>query len=64
MSKLETIFVPLAEGLSARVEIQVIQEPAAPTPGERQIRRAPTAGELHAIADLLTRRIYQFHPLD
>lgn len=60
----ETLYIPLAEGLSARVEIQIIMEPAAPPPGERPTRRAPTARELHTIADALARRVYQFHPIE
>lgn len=60
----ETLYLPIGPGLSARVEIQIIQEPAAPTPNERPIRRAPTVSELHTVADGLTRRIYQFTPID
>jgi len=64
MSTTETLYVPILDGLTARVEIQILQEPAAPTPGERPNRRAPSARELHTIAEALTRRIYQFHPID
>jgi hypothetical protein len=61
----ETIYVPILDGIQARVEIQIIQDsPFEGAPLERPIRRAPTARELHTLADLLTRRIYQFHPIE
>ena len=63
MPATETIYIPILEGIQARVEIQIIEEPAIPAALEPQLRRAPTARELHTIADLLTRRIYQFHPI-
>lgn len=60
----ETIYIPLAPGIQARVEIQLILEPAAPTPQERPVRRCPTARELHHTAEALLQRIYQFHPIE
>ncbi len=60
----EVIFLPIATGLQARVEIQIIAEPAAPTPSERPTRRSPSARELHLIAEGLLHRVYQFHPVE
>jgi hypothetical protein len=63
MENTETVYLPLREGISARLEIRITEEPAAPTPNEREIHRAPTASELDAIADGMKRRVYQFQPL-
>jgi hypothetical protein len=59
----EIIYLSLGEGLSAKVEIQMIQEPALPTPNEPVTRRAPTVRELHEVAELMLRRVYNFHPI-
>lgn len=59
----EILYLQVAEGLSARVDIQMVQEPGIPTPNEPVTRRAPTVRELHEVAELLLRRVYQFHPI-
>ena len=59
----ETLYLPLAAGKQARVMIEIIED-GLPTPGERPIRRQPTVRELHAAAEALLKRLYQFHPVD
>lgn len=60
----ETLYIPLADGLQAKVEIQLIADPAIPSPNERPIHRAPTVRELHNTAEQLLKRVYQFHPIE
>lgn len=60
---METLYIPLAPGVQARVTIEIIQE-GLPSPGERPLRRQPTVRELHHTAESLLKRVYQFHPLD
>lgn len=56
----ETLFIPLADDTGAVVVIHLkTRRPGAMDPPQR---RAPTAGELHQIAEALVRRIYQFTP--
>jgi hypothetical protein len=59
----ETLYVALAAGVSAKVTIEIHEEPM-PTPHERPQKRRPSVRELHDTADALVRRIYQFHPID
>jgi hypothetical protein len=60
----ETLYLPLAPGVSARLEIEIRQEPALPSPNEPEIRRAPTVRELALVAEQLAARNYQFRPID
>ncbi|MEI8038408.1 MAG: hypothetical protein WCJ14_08460 [Verrucomicrobiota bacterium] len=53
------LIIPLSGGLSAEVGITILDEPNFPTPCEPDVRRAPTAVELHQIAMAIVRTAYQ-----
>lgn len=56
----EKLFVTLDATTEAVIEITIKSRGLGAI--DPQTRRAPTARELHQVAGLLTRRVYQFHP--
>lgn len=56
----ERIYVTLDDANEATVEITITTRGLGAV--DPPIRRAPTARDLHRLADSLARRIYQFHP--
>ncbi len=64
MPKSQTLYLPLATGVQAKVEIQIIVDPSCPTPNEMPAHRAPTVEELHTAAQRLLDRRWRFHPED
>lgn len=59
MATMETLYLPMEAGVEAVVTIQI----KSAQPGiDRPQRRAPTVSELKTVAELLTRRVYQFTP--
>jgi hypothetical protein len=54
----QTLFLDIEDDLEAVVTIQIKNA----VHGTSAHRRPPTVEELHRIADLLCRRVYQFHP--
>lgn len=56
----EKLFLSLDATTEAVVEITIKTRGLGAI--DPQNRRAPTARELHEVAGLLTRRVYQFHP--
>jgi hypothetical protein len=64
MPSSQTLYLPLAPGVQAKMEIQIIVDPSCPTPNEMPARRAPTVLELHQTAERLLDRKYRFDPED
>jgi hypothetical protein len=56
----EILFLPLDQTSEAVLQVTIITSGLGAV--DPPTRRAPTARELHQIAELLTRRTYQFHP--
>lgn len=56
----EKLYLPLDGSTEAVVEITIKTRGLGAI--DPPTRRAPSAKDLHQVAELLTRRIYQFHP--
>jgi hypothetical protein len=56
----ETLDIQIDADRTARLEIQIITEPAIPTPNERSTTSTPTARELDLVGIRLAARNYTF----